>query len=173
MVIGWRGWLGAPSPFCSSIGTACWRSTVWFSCFRSHSDFYCDYSVVGWLFWICLSFFPVCFKQKAAHARGQWESTSPGVQGESRAPGAFTSFPFLPLPSSGELERPCRVGRNQSYLLPSLLAAAATDATEEKSQRFFFFLMTAASSAPNHRSVEVHSSGPGWVFFQGRKGGDG
>lgn len=104
----------------------------------------------GFLFFFLVFLFfyffsPRLFQTKGSTCPcGQWESASPGVQGESRAPGAFTSFPFLPLPSSGELERPCRVGRNQSYLLPSLLAAAATDATEEKPQRFFL---------PNGRGV--------------------
>lgn len=116
---------------------------------------------------------------------GGGTSTSPGVPGgASRASGAFASFPSLTLSRTGNLKRPCRVGRNQSYLLPSLLAAAVNSATEEKVKHFCFPSDPSLSAGPRHVSRcppdlsqlsasalgAVFSSGPARVSPQGKVG---
>lgn len=116
---------------------------------------------------------------------GGGTSTSPGVPGgASRASGAFASFPSLTLSRTGNLKRPCRVGRNQSYLLPSLLAAAVNSATEEKVKHFCFPSDPSLSAVPRHVSRcppdlsqlsasalgAVFSSGPARVSPQGKVG---
>lgn len=143
-----------------------------FSCFCSHE------------LWFAFFIFFVGSKRHRVPVGGG-TSTSPGVPGgASRASGAFASFPSLTLSRTGNLKRPCRVGRNQSYLLPSLLAAAVNSATEEKVKHFCFPSDPSLSALPRHVSRcppdlsqlsasalgAVFSSGPARVSPQGKVG---
>lgn len=166
----------SPDPFLHSSLGFCSTARVWvcffFSCFCSHE------------LWFAFFIFFVGSKRHRVPVGGG-TSTSPGVPGgASRASGAFASFPSLTLSRTGNLKRPCRVGRNQSYLLPSLLAAAVNSATEEKVKHFCFPSDPSLSAVPRHVSRcppdlsqlsasalgAVFSSGPARVSPQGKVG---
>lgn len=124
-------------------------------------------------FFFFTSFLPVCFKRKAARARVvSGKAPARGCRGRAgrqvpSPPSHFFHFHRVansngPAGWVGIRATSCLVFSLQQQPMP-----------QRRSPNVSFFLTAAASSAPDRHSVEVRSSGPGWVFFQGRKGGDG
>lgn len=133
---------------------------------------------------VCFFYF-FCWKQKASRARGRWDQHQPGgARGGEPGVRCLRLLPISYAFTDWQLKRPCRVGRNQSYLLPSLLAAAVNSATEEKVKHFCFPSDPSLSAVPRHVSRcppdlsqlsasalgAVFSSGPARVSPQGKVG---
>lgn len=110
-----------------------------FSCFCSHE-----------LCFVCVFFFVGSKRQRVPVGGGT--STSPGVLGGEPGVRCLRLLPISYAFMDWQLRRPCRVGRNQSYLLPSLLAAAVNSATEEKVKHFCFPSDPSLSTVPRHVS---------------------